>query len=145
MEWLQHLIDLFLHLDQYLSTFVQAHGSWVYALLFLVIFAETGLVVTPFLPGDSLLFVAGTLAGVAAMDVWLLTPLLIVAAILGDNTNYWIGRFFGQTRVFRKSPAFLSTAWGQGGDLCTLFSHPSYFCTVRGRYWPDALSPLFEL
>lgn len=96
MESFQGLIDLFLHLDQFLSTFVQAHGSWVYALLFLVIFAETGLVVTPFLPGDSLLFVAGTLAGAAAMDVWLLTPMLIVAAILGDNTNYWIGRFFGK-------------------------------------------------
>ena len=130
MELLQGLIDLFLHLDQYLSSFVQAYGSWVYALLFLVIFAETGLVIMPFLPGDSLLFVAGTLAGVAAMDVWLLTPLLILAAILG---------------VFRKNPAFLSTAWRQGGDLCTLFSHPSYFCAVRGRYWPDALSPLFEL
>jgi membrane-associated protein len=96
MELLQGLIDLFVHLDQYLSSFVQAYGSWVYALLFLVIFAETGLVIMPFLPGDSLLFVAGTLAGVAAMDVWLLTPLLILAAILGDNTNYWIGRFFGK-------------------------------------------------
>lgn len=96
MELLQDLIDLFVHLDQYLSSFVQAYGSWVYALLFLIIFAETGLVIMPFLPGDSLLFVAGTLAGVAAMDVWLLTPLLILAAILGDNTNYWIGRFFGK-------------------------------------------------
>ena len=96
MELLQGLIDLFVHLDHYLSSFVQAYGSWVYALLFLVIFAETGLVIMPFLPGDSLLFVAGTLAGVAAMDVWLLTPLLILAAILGDNTNYWIGCFFGK-------------------------------------------------
>ncbi len=96
MELLQGLIDLFVHLDQYLSSFVQAYGSWVYALLFLIIFAETGLVIMPFLPGDSLLFVAGTLAGVAAMDVWLLTPLLILAAILGDNTNYWIGRLFGK-------------------------------------------------
>src|SRR5205823_14788187 len=96
MELLQDLIDLFLHLDQYLSTFVQAHGSWVYALLFLVIFAETGLVVTPFLPGDSLLFVAGALAGGAAMDVWLLTPLLIVAAFLGGKNHYLVGRFFGK-------------------------------------------------
>jgi membrane-associated protein len=89
------LIDLFLHLDKHLAQVVQTHGVWVYALLFAIIFIETGAVVMPFLPGDSLLFVAGTLAGIGAMNLGLLMLLLTLAAVLGDALNYAIGRFLG--------------------------------------------------
>jgi len=89
------LLDVVLHLDVHLLALVHDYGGWVYAILFLIIFAETGLVVTPFLPGDSLLFVAGTLCGLGALEVSWLIPLLILAAFSGDNTNYWIGRTLG--------------------------------------------------
>ena len=100
MELLAQFIDIVLHLDRHLIWVVENYGAWIYLLLFLVIFCETGLVVTPFLPGDSLLFVAGTLAAVGAMYVHGLFALLVLAAFSGDNTNYWIGRFVGP-RVFR--------------------------------------------
>ena len=100
MELLAQFIDIVLHLDRHLTWLVDNYGVWVYAILFLIIFCETGLVVTPFLPGDSLLFVAGTLAAVGAMYVHGLFALLVLAAFSGDNTNYWIGRFTGP-RVFR--------------------------------------------
>jgi len=93
------LIDLFLHFDKHLAEFVQTYGVWVYGLLFLIIFAETGLVVTPFLPGDSLLFAAGALAATGAFNIWTLVPLLAVAAILGDAVNYAVGDAVGP-RVF---------------------------------------------
>ena len=94
------LVDFFLHLDRHLAEFVAAYGTWVYGLLFAIVFAETGLVVTPFLPGDSLLFAAGALAATGAMDVTLIFVLLTAAAILGNVVNYSIGRFVGP-RVFR--------------------------------------------
>jgi membrane-associated protein len=97
---MQSLIDLFLHLDVHLAEFVARYGPWVYGLLFAIIFAETGLVVTPFLPGDSLLFAAGALAATGALDVRLLVLLLVVAAVLGNTVNYGIGRALGP-RVFR--------------------------------------------
>jgi membrane-associated protein len=93
-------IDLILHLDVYLNLLVSQYGAWVYAILFAVIFCETGLVVTPFLPGDSLLFIAGALAGAGSLDPILLAALLMAAAILGDNTNYLIGRTVGE-KLFR--------------------------------------------
>ena len=97
---MEALIDLFLHFDAHLAQFVQTYGVWVYALLFLIIFAETGLVVTPFLPGDSLLFAAGALAASSgAFNMWILVPLLIVAAVLGDAVNYAVGSAVGP-RVF---------------------------------------------
>lgn len=96
---LAQLVDIFLHLDKHLTNVVAAYGAWVYALLFLIIFVETGLVVMPFLPGDSLLFVAGTIAGVGGMSLPLLLVLLTVAAVLGDAVNYSVGRYFGP-RVF---------------------------------------------
>ncbi|MFZ5558455.1 MAG: DedA family protein [Pseudomonadota bacterium] len=99
MELIALLFDFLVHLDRHLVGFVQQHGAWIYALLFLIIFCETGLVVTPFLPGDSLLFVAGTIAAAGAMDVHFLAALLIVAAILGDTVNYWIGKHVGM-RLF---------------------------------------------
>ena len=99
---MEYLIDLFLHLDVHLAEFVAQYGVWVYAGLFAVIFAETGLVVTPFLPGDSLLFAAGALAATGAMDVTLVLGLIAVAAILGNSVNYAIGRAIGP-RVFAAS------------------------------------------
>lgn len=102
-------IDLILHLDTYLAMLVSNYGVWIYAILFLVIFCETGLVVTPFLPGDSLLFIAGAICATGGMDPWLLGGLLMVAAITGDSTNYVIGRTLGKrlfsnpdSKVFRR-------------------------------------------
>ena len=99
MELLSQFLDIVLHLDAHLLALVQEYGVWIYAILFAIIFCETGLVVTPFLPGDSLLFVAGAIAASGAMDVNLLVALLIVAAFAGDFTNYSIGRWLG-TRFF---------------------------------------------
>jgi membrane-associated protein len=95
VEWLSVPIEVVLHLDQYLVVWIAAYGAWIYVILFLVIFAETGLVVTPFLPGDSLLFVVGSLAAIGQMDVHLLALVLFIAAMLGNICNYEIGRYFG--------------------------------------------------
>jgi membrane-associated protein len=100
MELLAALWDFVVHLDAHLASFVAQHGAWVYALLFAIVFCETGLVVTPFLPGDSLLFVVGALAAAGGMDIVLVMALLVAAALSGDNVNYWIGRWAGP-RVFR--------------------------------------------
>ncbi|MBU3738543.1 MAG: DedA family protein [Rhodoferax sp.] len=100
MDLVATLIDFILHVDRYLEAFVRDHGAWVYALLFLVIFVETGVVVMPFLPGDSLLFVVGALCGLGLMDYGLSVSLLLAAAVLGNQSNYALGRFFGP-RVFR--------------------------------------------
>lgn len=95
------MIDFILHLDKYLGMIIQQFGVFTYAILFLIIFAETGFVVTPFLPGDSLLFVAGTLAGQGYLSIVGLWVVLVAAAILGDTVNYWIGHFLGP-KVFQK-------------------------------------------
>ncbi|WP_137937036.1 DedA family protein [Chitinivorax sp. B] len=95
MEVIKYLIDFILHVDQHLLEMTQQYGTWVYGILFLIVFCETGLVITPFLPGDSLLFVAGALASQGAMNVHFLVILLILAAILGDTVNYAIGKRFG--------------------------------------------------
>jgi membrane-associated protein len=95
MEQLQFFIDLFLHLDEKMAEIISQYGAWTYAILFLIIFMETGFVVTPFLPGDSLLFAAGTFATLGDLNIWLLIVLLIVAAIAGDTVNYWIGHYLG--------------------------------------------------
>jgi len=106
LELIPQLIDIALHLDRYLLGFLHDYGLWVYLLLFTIIFAETGFVVTPFLPGDSLLFVAGTLAAGSGLDIQWLIPLLIAASFSGDNTNYWIGRHIGP-RVFSREDSWL--------------------------------------
>jgi membrane-associated protein len=103
------MLDFILHLDTHLLALAQQYGVWVYGILFLIIFSETGLVIAPFLPGDSLLFVAGALGGMGTFDLALLAPLLVLAAFSGDNTNYWIGRLVGlklfhrpDSRLFRR-------------------------------------------
>lgn len=95
MELLSGFIDIVLHLDTHLLALVQEYGIWVYAILFAIIFAETGLVIAPFLPGDSLLFVIGALCGMGSLELQVAMPLLILAAFMGDNTNYWVGRLLG--------------------------------------------------
>jgi len=106
VELLATFLDIILRLDQHLQWLVANYGSWIYAILFLVIFCETGLVLTPFLPGDSLLFVAGTVAAAGDMYVHGLFAALATASFLGDNTNYWIGRFVGP-RVFTRQDSVL--------------------------------------
>lgn len=98
---LQSFLAWFLHIDQSLGSVIADQGPWTYGLLGLIIFLETGLIVTPFLPGDSLLFAAGTFAGIGALSLKILLPLLIIAAILGDTLNYWIGRKYG-LKVYRR-------------------------------------------
>lgn len=100
MELLTTFVDLMLHLDTHLAALVAQYGAWVYAILFVIVFCETGLVVTPFLPGDSLLFVAGALAAAGGMQIGLLIVLLVIAAVLGDAVNYAVGAWFGP-KVFR--------------------------------------------
>ena len=101
MEWGKYLIDFVLHLDTHLYGLVSTYGIWVNVLLFVIVFAETGFVATPFLPGDSLLFAAGAIAATGALNVYALVAILVVAAILGDTANYWIGYYIGP-KVFRK-------------------------------------------
>jgi len=112
MEFLHFLVDFILHIDVHLAELVAQYGIWIYAILFLILFCETGLVVTPFLPGDSLLFVAGALAALPGNDlnVHVMATLLVVAAVLGDAVNYTIGRLFGErlfsnpnSKIFRRS------------------------------------------
>ncbi len=100
MELLAYFIDIVLHLDKHLAVMVQQYGVWIYAILFAIIFSETGFVVTPFLPGDSLLFVAGALAALGGMDLMILIAVLLAAAALGNTLNYQIGRYLGP-KVFQ--------------------------------------------
>ena len=107
MELIQTVIDFILHIDAHINTMIVNYGSWTYAILFLIIFCETGLVVTPFLPGDSLLFAAGAFAARGSLNPVILFGLLWFAAVLGDNVNYWIGRYVGP-RVFKSESRLLN-------------------------------------
>lgn len=108
MDFLRQAIDFVLHLDRHLATLTADYGTWTYAILMLIVFCETGLVITPILPGDSLLFAAGTLASLGTLDPVLLNVLIFAAVLLGDNVNYWIGRYVGpkafsmNSRFFKK-------------------------------------------
>lgn len=113
METITLLIDFILHIDRYLEAFVQAYGVWIYVILFLIVFVETGLVVMPFLPGDSLLFVVGALAGAELLNLPLVLGLLTAAAILGDQCNYFIGRHFGQRLLNANTRWFNRRAYDQ--------------------------------
>lgn len=106
MEFINYIIDLFLHLDKHLNEIILQYGTLTYAILFVVIFAETGFVFTPFLPGDSLLFAAGTFAAAGSFNIHFLFILLSIAAIIGDTANYWIGNYLGP-KVFEKKIRFL--------------------------------------
>lgn len=107
MEYIHQILDFFLHLDQYLGNWIQQYGVWVYVILFLIIFTETGLVIMPLLPGDSLLFAVGAFAATGVINIWLVIPLLIVAALCGDNTNYFVGKYLGAEIKRRKRILFL--------------------------------------
>jgi len=113
MDTLTLLMDFILHIDRYLEAFVQAYGVWIYAILFLVVFVETGLVVMPFLPGDSLLFVVGAMAGAELLSLPWVLGLLTAAAILGDQCNYFIGRHFGQRLLNANTRWFNRQAYDQ--------------------------------
>jgi membrane-associated protein len=108
MEFIGKLIDVFLHLDQHLNDIIGQYGIWTYLILFLIVFCETGLVVTPILPGDSLLFAAGTFAALGSLNVFWLFVLLSIAAIAGDTLNYWIGHWVGPKIFNRENVRFLN-------------------------------------
>ncbi len=108
MELIKGFIDIFLHLDTNLNQFVGAYGALTYGFLFIVIFIETGLVITPFLPGDSLLFAAGAIASLGSLHIGVVLVLLMIAAILGDTVNYWIGHFFGRKIVDNPKIRFIN-------------------------------------
>jgi len=134
MEILAQLIDFILHVDRYLNDFVLAHGLWIYALLFLIIFVETGLVVMPFLPGDSLLFIVGTMCGAGLLDLQLAMGLMVAAAVAGNQTNYTIGRFFGP-KVFQweSSRYFNRAAFDKAHDF---YERYGGVALVVGRFMP---------
>lgn len=124
MDWLMQAVDVFLHVDDYLEVIIAQYGYWIYALLILIVFCETGLVVTPFLPGDSLLFAAGALAAAGLMNIWILLGTLLVAAIAGDAVNYQIGKTLGikpfkedakifKLKYLRKTQAFYERHGGK--------------------------------
>ncbi|HNS14623.1 MAG TPA: DedA family protein [Syntrophorhabdaceae bacterium] len=108
MEFLKTVFDFVIHIDVHLSAIIQAYGIWTYLILFLIIFCETGLVVTPLLPGDSLLFAAGTFAAKGDLDVMWLFILLSIAAVLGDTANYWIGDYIGPKIFHKENVRFLN-------------------------------------
>jgi membrane-associated protein len=108
MEFLQQIIDFVLHIDKHLFDICTQYGIWVYAILFTIIFCETGFVITPFLPGDSLLFAVGSLAAISALDLWISIILMIIAAFAGDTANYWIGHYIGPKVFHKENVRFLN-------------------------------------
>jgi membrane-associated protein len=136
---MESFLEFFLNLETYLEVFVNQYGLWVYALLFLIVFAETGLVVTPILPGDSLLFTAGALAATGILDIWVVVTLLFVAAISGDAVNYSVGHFVGP-RVFRAEDR--SSFWHRVLNRNHLMKAHAFFerhggkAIVLGRFVP---------
>lgn len=134
MEIVAYLLDFILHVDKHLEVFVATYGVWVYALLFAIIFVETGVVVMPFLPGDSLLFVVGAMCGVGLMDYTLSVSLLIAAAILGNQCNYTIGHFFGP-RVFQweNSKFFNKDAFDKAHNF---YEKHGGFTIIAARFMP---------
>ena len=134
MELVALILDFVLHVDRYLEAFVQNYGAWVYALLFLIIFVETGVVVMPFLPGDSLLFVVGAMCGVGLMNFPLVVGLLLVAAVMGNQSNYSIGRYFGP-KVFQweDSRLFNKRAFNQAHDF---YERYGGITIVAARFMP---------
>lgn len=153
------IIDTFLHIDQHLISLVQEYHGWTYAILFVIIFCETGLVVLPFLPGDSLLFVSGAVASLPGMplEISLLMMVIFIAAVLGDSCNYLIGHYFGkktvlQTRLkdlqaksFGENPSFLPEIWRKNHNHCPFCPHCPHFCTVCRRNGTHELLLVYDL
>ena len=139
MEFLQQMIEFVLHIDRHLSVLCTMYGMWIYAILFLILFCETGLVVTPFLPGDSLLFVIGSLAAIEALQVEYAIPLLMAAVFTGDNTNYWIGRKVVQKFSARKN---------RGSSTKNILTARIVFMTGMERvrsFWRDSFPSFVRL
>lgn len=134
MELVAAAADLVLHLDVHLESLIRDHGAWVYAILFAVIFSETGLVVTPILPGDSLLFVAGALAALGGLDVHLLVVLLVLAAILGNAVNFEIGRWLGQRFFTDRGARWLNPAYLERTHA--FYEHHGGMAVVISRFVP---------
>ncbi|MDL5033413.1 DedA family protein [Pelomonas sp. APW6] len=134
MEFLALLLDFILHVDRYLNDFVLAYGTWIYVLLFVIIFVETGLVVMPFLPGDSLLFIVGAMCGTGMLDLKLCIGLMVLAAVAGNQTNYTIGRFFGP-KVFQweNSRFFNRAAFDKAHEF---YERHGGVALVIGRFMP---------
>lgn len=105
------IINLFIHFDTYLTQIINLFGHWVYVILFAIIFAETGLIITPFLPGDSLLFSVGTLSGAGLLNIWLVYFLMLIAAIIGDTVNYWVGHYLGPKVFSKENSRFFNKAY----------------------------------
>ena len=157
MELIQQLFGIFIHLDKHLELIIRDYGLWTYLILFLIIFCETGLVVTPFLPGDSLLFATGALAATTSLEVGWLLGLLSVAAIAGDTVNYWIGNLVGP-RVFSGEEQPLPEQGAPGAHAPVLrktrredhhhrqvHAHHPHLCAVRGGGGQHELCPLHPL
>ena len=151
------LIDFILHIDQHLVHLSAQYGPWIYAILFVVIFCETGLVVTPFLPGDSLLFAAGGIAAIGGMDIHVMVLLLLAAAILGDAANFMIGKYFGQklfanpdSKIFRRSylektHAFYEKHGGKTIIIARFVPIVRTFCAICRRHGQYALRHVYPL
>lgn len=133
MAIIHTLIDIFLHLDRNLAAVIDLYGTLVYGLLFFIIFMETGFVVTPFLPGDSLLFVAGALSATGAMHIGIVFPLMLVAAILGDTANYWAGHFIGP-KIFEKDTRLIKKAYLHKAQA--FYDKYGGFAILLGRFVP---------
>ena len=146
MELLKELIDIILHIDIHLQQWVTDYRTWTYLILFIIVFMETGFVVTPFLPGDSLLFAAGTIAAMPSHPLLItaLLPLFLAAAFGGDNANYWTGRILGH-KVYEKNPLFLRKAWRKNHHHCPVHANYQDFCPICGRCGNDALSAVYLL
>jgi membrane protein YqaA with SNARE-associated domain len=154
MDLLHQLIDFIAHIDVYLQQWVQKYDNLTYLLLALIIFCETGLVFTPFLPGDSLLFAAGALAGAGSLSLGLLIVILFAAAFIGDNTNYFIGNFVGHKIVNAKrqlikkeyldrTHSFYEKHGGKNCNHCPLYANHPHLCTFCGRTWLNDIQKVF--
>jgi membrane-associated protein len=133
MATLEALLHIILHLDQYLSTYVGFLGNWTYVLLFAIIFCETGLVVTPFLPGDSLLFAIGLTGATTALNIHLVAPILVLAAVCGDSCNYFLGRFIGK-KIFKDDAKILKTEYLNKAH--SFFEKYGAFAIILARFTP---------
>ena len=155
---MEFILDFILHIDQYMISIVQDYHTWAYAILFIIIFCETGLVLTPFLPGDSLLFVAGAISALPSMsiDIHILVLILFAAAVLGDSCNYMIGHFFGRklfhnpnSRIFKQS--YLDKThefykiWWENDYSRPLCAYRPHFCSICSRNGKNALLLLYDL